>query len=353
MIHRLAAIACVMAASLALAQEQPAKEPLSDIVQLTSGFSRAGEAYFSPDQKWIIFQGVPQGQEHYQMYLEHLKWDGDKIAGAEPPIHVSPKDSRNTCGFFSPDGKTLLFASTAGKEKPDEPTGGYQREGRNYRWEFPTGMEVFKFDDWQKAIEGKTEVDLAKHPLTDNNVYDAECSFSPDGKWIVYTHGSGAEADIYVMRSDGSKETRLTTAKGYDGGPFFSPDGKRMLYRSDRKGNDLLQIFVSDLVFDAAGNITGMSNEKQLTDDANVNWGPYFHPDGHHIIFATSRHGHTNYELYMIRDDGSHATRITNHEGADVLPVFSPDGKYLMWTSKRTADNTTQVFAGKFHMPVD
>jgi len=63
--------------------------------------------------------------------------------------------------------------------------------------------------------------------------------------------------------------------KGYDGGPFFVPDGKRIVYRSDRKGNDLLQIFVADLKFDAKGDITGITNERQLTDDANVNWGPY------------------------------------------------------------------------------
>src|SRR5689334_18654013 len=42
---------------------------LSDIVQLTSGFPRAGEAYFSRDAKWIIFQASPQGEQQYQMYV--------------------------------------------------------------------------------------------------------------------------------------------------------------------------------------------------------------------------------------------------------------------------------------------
>ncbi len=90
------------------------------------------------------------------------------------------------------------------------------------------------------------------------------------------------------MRPDGTGVVRLTTAKGYDGGPFFSPDGSCLVYRSDRKGNDLLQVFVADLAFDAAGNIAGLRNERQLTDDANVNWGPYFHPDGRHVVYATS-----------------------------------------------------------------
>lgn len=346
----------LLLASMTWADEPTQKEPLTDIVQLTSGFPRAGEAYFSPDMKWIIFQAVPAvpaGQEHYQMYLSQLQWDGDKITGAQKPIRISPENTRNTCGYFSPDGHSLLYASTAGKEKPDEPTGGYQRQGRNYRWEFPTGMEIFRIDGWQALANPRIAMATSARPLTNNDVYDAECSYSPDGKWIVYTHGAGKDADIYVMKPDGSKQTRLTTADGYDGGPFFSPDGKRMVYRSDRKGNDLLQIFVSDIVFDADGNITGLANEKNLTNDNNVNWGPYWHPDGHHIIFATSRHGHANYELYLIRDDGSHATRITYKDGADILPVFSPDGKYLMWTAKRAPDGSTQVFAAKFSMPAE
>ena len=330
------------------------EESLSNIVQLTSGFAKAGEAYFSPDMNWIIFQATPQGQQQYQMYVAKIKrWNGD-IVGIESPTRISPDASRNTCGYFSPDGKSLIFASTSGKEKPDEPTSGYQREGGNYRWAFPDGMEIYRYDNWQSAVESAGpagKIDLAKHALTNNNVYDAEGAYSPDGKWICHTSKENDNLDIYVMKSDGSSKARITSAPGYDGGPFFSPDGKHLVFRSDRKSNNLLQIFVGDLSFDAAGNITGLLAERQLTNDVNVNWGPYWHPDGRHIIYATSKHGHTNYELYLIRADGSHPHRITYSPGADVLPVFSPDGKYLMWTSKRSKDQTSQVFVAKFMLP--
>ena len=337
------------------------EESLSQVVQLTSGFDRAGEAYFSPDMKWIIFQAAPKGAAQYQMFVAKLKSEKDQITGIEPPIQISPEPSRNTCGFFSPDGRDLIFASTAGREKPDEPSSGYQREGGNYRWAFPEGMEIFGALDWKSAIEKATsgqKLNLAQFQLTRNDVYDAECAFSPDGKWICFTSKANDNLDIYVMRVERSKEKivggkpiRITTAPGYDGGPFFSPDGKRLVYRSDRKGNNLLQIFTSDLVFDTAGEITGATNERQLTSDVNVNWGPFWHPDGHHIIYATSKHGHTNYELYLMRDDGTHPVRITYSPGADILPAFSPDGKYLMWTSKRSKDQTSQVFVGRFAMP--
>ena len=350
---RIALLVLLMPVHVALAQAtQPAAEretALSDIVQLTSGFARAGEAYFSPDMKWIIFQASVERDGHYQMFLAEPQWAGDRIVGMDRPVQIGPANSRNTCGYFSPDGKRLMFASTVGKEKPDEPAGGYKREGRNYTWSFPTGMEIY-VAEWPHALPDSRVVNLSLKPLTDNDVYDAECAFSPDGKWICFTRGAGKDADIFVMRADGSNPVKIVDAAGYDGGPFFSPDGKRLVYRSDRKGNDLLQIFVADLALDDAGNITGMKAERQLTNDNNVNWGPYWHPGGKHIVYATSAHGHQNYELYLMRDDGTQPTRITYKDGADVLPTFSPDGKWLMWTSKRTADGTTQVFAARFKL---
>jgi Tol biopolymer transport system component len=375
--------AAVISALLVAADEPEPAGPegsLSNVIQLTSGFEKAGEAYFSPDMTWIIFQATPKGQQQYQMFVARLKREnGGEITGIDAPVQISPEPSRNTCGYFSPDGKSLLFASTAGREKPDEPASGYQREGGKYRWSFPEGMEIFIADEWQKAVElagpgGK--IDLARVALTRNDVYDAEGSFSPDGKWICYTSNLEDNLDIYVMRVPPAeipagqliqnptvqpsrqfrsppRTIRITKAPGYDGGPFFSPDGKRLVYRSDRKSNNLLQIFIADLAFDDKGAITGVKAEHQITDDANVNWGPYWHPDNRHLIYATSRHGHTNYELYLMRDDGSHQVRITHAPGADILPVFSPDGRYLMWTSQRSRDKTSQVFLATFTMPGD
>ena len=204
--------------------------------------------------------------------------------------------------------------------------------GLHYRWSFPEGMDIFRAD-----LDGKG---LTR--LTDANGYDAEGSFSPDGKQIIFTSFRDGDAEVYVMDADGENPRRITNAKGYDGGPFFSPDGKRIIYRSDRKENDMLQLYVN--------NVEG-TDERALTAENSVNWGPFWHPDGRHIIYATSAHGHQNYELYLMRRDGSRKMRITFAEGFDGLPVFSPDGKWLMWSSKRTADKTTQVFLARFTMP--
>jgi Tol biopolymer transport system component len=364
---------------------------LTEVTQLTAGFDRAGEGYFSHDMKWVIFQATPKGEKEYQMYVAPLDMGDGSAPKLGQAARISPPNSRNTCGYFSPDGKTILFGSTAGKEKPDEPSPGYQRQGGNYRWAFPDGMEIYAVKDWQtkaalpdllKNVDlspdavvrpqqgqgaqparqgtpsegGPAEADLAKpeNRLTDNDGYDAEGSYSPDGKWICFTSRRTGDTEVWVMRADGSNPVQITNSKHYDGGPFFAPDGKRLIYRSDRKGNDLLQVFVAELAFDDAGNVAGLKSEKQITDDANVNWGPYFHPDNKHVLYATSQHGHHNYELYLMRDDGSNKTRVTYCAGFDGLPVFSADGKHAMWSAKgRTADNTTQLFIARFRLPAE
>jgi Tol biopolymer transport system component len=88
-----------------------------------------------------------------------------------------------------------------------------------------------------------------------------------------------------------------------------------------------------------------------LTENEFVNWGPYWHPDNQHIIYATSKHGHSNYELYLMNVDQGDQERITYHEGFDGLPVFSPDGRRLLWTSSgRTSDHKSQLFIADFSL---
>ncbi|HXF28659.1 MAG TPA: hypothetical protein VN457_02315, partial [Chlamydiales bacterium] len=79
---------------------------LQNIQQVTfssMGFEKAGESYFSPDSKSIIFQAVPEGQKHYQIYVMNLS---EKI-----PRMVSTGSGACTCAYFRPDGKKIIFAS--------------------------------------------------------------------------------------------------------------------------------------------------------------------------------------------------------------------------------------------------
>jgi Tol biopolymer transport system component len=313
---------------------------LSNVRQLTHpelGFTEAGEGYFSPDSSRVIFQAVPKGglAKAYQIFT--IAADGSGLK------RVSTGMGRCTCAYYHTSGKKIVFASThIGEPKallaePKEDGGGpAYRSGRSgYKWEFNRHMDVFE--------AGPDGGSLKR--LTDADGYDAECAYSPDGGSILFTSTRDGDPEIYLMRSDGSDQRRLTRSPGYDGGGFISPDGRRIIFRADRKGDDFLQLFLMD--------IDGR-NERQLTSDPEVvNWGPYWHPGGRHVIYATSLHGHRNYELYLLEIDTKKRQRVTYRPGFDGLPVFSPDGKKLMWTSKRGPGGTSQLFIADFKLPKD
>lgn len=354
-------------------------EFLSDYVQLTSEqqFIKAGESYFSPDGKMVIFQAIPIPEDgeaagaHYSMYVAGVQRD-DKgnISGLGPAGMVSSASSANTCGWFHPtEPMTILFGSTVSAPSGDK-VAGYQRENSRYSWQFPVEMDILtgtitmKYDlsDAAKAKakamreSGDTtppEVSMDDivsvptltkvMPMWEREGYDAEGSWSPDGRHVLYTRlepGTN-NGDIWVYDSADESHTPLVTADGYDGGPFFSPDGKSICYRSDRRGDNLLQIFVSNLAFDENGGIVGVDEELQLTDNEHVNWCPFYTPDGKYLLYATSEVSHGNYEIYAIDAKGTYdpeytaRLRITQARGFDGLPAFTQDGKAMIWTAQR------------------
>ncbi len=323
-------IVLALAASLTVDPEAKADDPsaleaihLRNIRQVTSGFERAGEGYFRPDARAIIYQAVPIGATDYQIYTQDLE------PGSAPTM-VSTGRGKCTCADYHPDGRGILFASTHLDPGMADPKGPAYSRSERYRWDFDPAMDIFRAD-----LDGSNLVRLTETPG-----YDAEGSYSPDGSRIVFTSFRDGDAEIYIMDADGSHPRRITHSKGYDGGPFFSPDGTRIVYRSDRDDNDLLQIYIN--------NAEGTA-ERALTDNAFVNWGPYFHPDDRRIIYATSRHGHQNYELYLMDIESGREERITHAEGFDGLPVFGPDGRQLLWTSSgRTEDRKSQLFLADF-----
>jgi Tol biopolymer transport system component len=317
---------------------------LSNVRQVTSDFVKAGEGYFSPDGKQIIYQAVPRDYPFYQIYTQQLK--------GGTPQRVSTGRGRTTCSFFAPDGDKILFASshldpdisaTEEAERKQQAEDARTGRRRRYSWPFDPNMDIF---------EANLDGSHLKR-LTTEQGYDAEGAYSRDGRLIAFCSDRDGDPDLYVMNADGSGVRQLTDTPGYDGGPFISPDGKRVIFRSDRKKEGFLQIYSID--------IDG-KNEVALTDNEGVNWAPFWHPTRPYIIWTGADHSdpnaRPNYDLWLMRyeiEDGQMKpgpiTRVTDHPSADVLPVFSPDGKHLMWTSNRTPDHTSQLFYADLKLP--
>ena len=148
---------------------------LSNVRQVTDSFVKAGEGYFSPDGKRIVFQAVPPEYPFYQIYTQPL--DGK-------PELISTGRGRTTCSYFHPDGETILFASshldpnmdaTEADERSKQEAERKSGKRRRYSWAFDPFMDIYSRDR-----EGQLT------PITTAPGYDAECAYSPDGKQIVF-----------------------------------------------------------------------------------------------------------------------------------------------------------------------
>jgi len=350
---------------------------LRDHVQLTFAgqYIRAGEAYFSPDGTSIIFQAIPvpeagkEADPFYAMYVATLVRDeAGAITGLAGITRVSPEGSANTCGWFHPTRRNEILFGTTFTRPDEEQKSGFQVGSRKYVWMFPAEMEIAQasITPWTLSTPAGTSaavVSGAPKAIFNRPNYDAEGSWDPTGRFLLYAHVEDApamgrpDANLYIFDSVRGTHTPIVSTPGYDGGPFFSPDGRAICYRSDRKGDDHLQIFVATLKFetldDGVEAPVGIEHEFQLTQNEHVNWCPFWHPSGKFLVYATSEVGHHNYEVFGLQVDldalkaGVPANtlrswRVTFTPGADVLPAFSPDGQWMMWTAQRSpaeADN--------------
>lgn len=314
---------------------RPDEKHFKNLRQLTFGGENA-EAYWSPDGKRLIFQARTEADACDQAYVM------DVANGAKRM--VSTGKGRVTCAYFLEGGRRILYSSThlASPECPPRPD-----FSKGYVWPMYPGYDIFTAD-----ADGS-----GARRLTQTPGYDAEATLSPGGKTIVFTSLRDGDLEIYTMRADGGDVKRLTHEPGYDGGPFFSPDGMRIVYRRDALGDEASQTRYRDFLDQGLYAPTTLEiwvmdrdggNKREVTHLGAASFAPYFHPDGKRIIFS-SNHPEPkgrNFDLYLVRDDGTGLERVTSEPTFDGFPMFSPEGKRLVFASNRGAKvrGETNVF---------
>jgi TolB protein len=318
-------------------QPHPKEVHLRNIRQLTFGGENA-EAYFSFDGQRIIFQSTRDPYKCDQIFTMNRDGSNQKL--------ISTGKGRTTCGYFTPDGKRVIYASTH-LGGPDCPPPADRSEG--YVWAIYRAYDIFS-----AKVDG---TDLKRLTTTDG--YDAEGTISTDGKKIVFTSARDGDLEIYDMNIDGTDQRRLTNELGYDGGAWHSQDGQYIVWRASRPKTpeEITQyknLFAKNLVMPTKLEIMLMradgSDKRQLTHNGAANFAPYFHPNGRQVIFASNMNNPNprspNFDLYLVNRDGSGLQQITFDEGFDGFPMFTNDGKHLIWGSNRhgKTEGETNVF---------
>ena len=302
-----------------------------------------GEAYFSFSGKELIYQSSRGGEKCDKIWMMNIDGSAKRM--------VSPSSGAHTCSFFYPDGEKIVFASTSHlvgdcPPKPELP--------RKLRYAWP----LYPYDIYAANRDGSS-----LQRLTLNPEYDAEPIISSDGKKIVFGSKREGNFDIYIMDSDGKNTKRLTHTYGYDGGPWFSPDGKKIAWRawhpSTKEGKaqwaeNMKFNYITSTPLDIWVMNSDGSNKLRLTNNGATNWAPSWHPDGKRIIFSSNMddwnerykgYGH-NFEIYMVEVHSGEIERLTYNKVFDSFPMFSPDGKKIVFGSNRNAKNprSTDIF---------
>ena len=152
-----------------------------------------------------------------------------------------------------------------------------------------------------------------------------------DNTRIAFVSVRGGNPDIYVMDSDGKNQRRVTTHAADDRHPAWSPDGRRIAFESNRNAG-----YIQIWAIDADG-----ANPIRLTSgvwDQNPDWSP----NGREIAYQAYRKKaldvdveERNYEVYVMDADGSNKRQLTDRQEFDGHPSWSPDGKWIIFTSRR------------------
>lgn len=311
----------------------PEEKHFKNIQQLTFSGDNA-EAYWSFDGKWIVFQhrNPEEGIQCDQIFIGKVPTKpGEKF---EPKM-ISENKGRTTCAFFTKDGKHIIYASTRLNADTCPPVPDRSKYGNKYIWPVYLDYDIFMTD-----LNGKIE-----KRLTDTPGYDAEATLSPDGRKMVFTSMRDGDLDLYIMDMASQKVKRITHELGYDGGAWFSPDGKKIIWRASRPKtkeeiaeykNLLKENLVAPLQMEVfTANIDG-SDVKQITHLGGANWAPNYLHDGR-VIFC-SNHQYPRgfpFNMYIMNADGNHIEKVSHDKSFDAFPMFSPDGKKIIFCSTR------------------
>ena len=146
---------------------------------------------------------------------------------------------------------------------------------------------------------------------------------------IIFSSRRWWNYDIFISDVFNGRMTQLTKNKWIDFNPSISADGHKLAFVSDRDGNR--EIYLLNLEWlDGYSQWRG-NNLTNLTNSLENDWTPVFSPTENKIAYSTYFPANDNYDIFLMNDDGTDVENLTNSNGYEKFPQFSPDGSFLIY----------------------
>jgi TolB protein len=166
---------------------------------------------------------------------------------------------------------------------------------------------------------------------------DADPAFLANGKRILFSRGSFPNRHIFIMRFNGHHERSLIDAHLAEH-PTSSPNGKRIAFEGEDPGPGTdPEILVAR---------RDGSHVKQLTHNQAGDFDPNYAPGGRRITFSTDRR-HDQLDIAVMRANGSHQHLLTHTPAYDAHSVFSPNGKKIAFERQRGTGSDFNILVMK------
>jgi len=164
-------------------------------------------------------------------------------------------------------------------------------------------------------------------------------TWSPDGKQVAFISNISGRNNLWLVPAAGGWPTQLTISDQQQVQPVWSPDGKWIAYMSDSNGDEQWNIF---LVSPHNGEVTNLTTS---SDSAEID--PAWSPDSRTLAYATKPKTGSSYEIELIDITTRHVQHLTKDTPKDLsnqAPIFSHDGKFIVYTQAHASGKDSNVF---------
>ncbi len=161
-----------------------------------------------------------------------------------------------------------------------------------------------------------------------NPAGDETPDLSPGGEWIAYASTRDGNRDVFVARPDGTGERRVTRHEADDSGPRWSPDGRSLAFVSSRDGDR--EIYTIEVWGGDPYNVT----RSRTSNEGHPSWSP----DGTLLLFDSDRPPGGNPDIFVTDLGGTRIRNLTRHPSVDLVPSWSPGGEWIAFGSSRDGD---------------